>query len=190
MTISASQITGLILCGGEGRRMGGVDKGLLSFHGKALVDIAIARLTTQVGQIMISANRNIQQYEQRNCAVLKDPGFQDDGPNYEGPLAGILAGLRSCTTEWLAIVPCDCPQFPLDFVSRLSLASEAHNTSSYVQGHPTFALLRKSELPKLEHYLQHGKRKLGDWLEEIKATPVPFELEDAFRNLNSPEDLS
>jgi molybdopterin molybdotransferase len=189
MTIPAPQVTGLILCGGEGRRMGGVDKGLVSFHGKALVDIAIARLAPQVGKIIISANRNIQQYMQRECVVIKDPDFQDDGPNYEGPLAGILAGLRHCTTDWLATAPCDCPQFPTDFLSRLSSASTTAN-SSYVQGHPTFSLLRKTELPRLEHYLQHGKRKLGDWLQEIKATPVAFECEDAFRNLNSPEDLS
>lgn len=170
--------------------MGGIDKGLINFHGKPLVDIAIARLSPQVGSIMISANRNIQQYAQRGCLVIKDPGLQDDGPNYEGPLAGILAGLRESATDWLATVPCDCPQFPIDFVATLSPAIEMQDTSSYVQGHPTFALLRKSELPRLEHYLQHGRRKLGDWLKEIKATPVPFSREEAFRNLNSPEDLS
>lgn len=169
--------------------MGGVDKGLVSFHGKPLVDIALARLAPQVGTIIISANRNIEQYKQRGGHVIKDPGFQDDGPSYDGPLAGILAGLRESTTDWLATVPCDCPQFPPDFVARLSAAGLS-DRSRYVQGHPTFSLLRKTELPRLEHYLQHGKRKLGDWLEEIKATSVPFESEDAFRNLNSPEDLS
>lgn len=190
MPISASEISGLILCGGEGRRMGGVDKGLLNFHGRPLVDIAIARLSSQVSHIIISANRNIQQYEQRHCVVLKDSGFQDDGPNYEGPLAGILAGLRNCTTEWLATTPCDCPQFPLDLVQKLAHTSTAAGVSSYVHDHPTFALLHKADLPKLEHYLQHGKRKLGSWLEEINACSVVFDCEDAFRNLNSPEDLS
>ncbi len=170
--------------------MGGMDKGLINFHGKPLVDIAIARLTPQVGTIMISANRNIQQYAQRGCLVIKDPGFQDDGPNYDGPLAGVLAGLRESTAQWLATVPCDCPQFPIDFVAQLAQASARADKSSYVQGHPTFALLKNAELPKLEHYLQHGKRKLGDWLLEIQAEPVVFDHEEAFRNLNTPQDLS
>ena len=170
--------------------MGGIDKGLITFHGKPLVDIAIAKLGPQVGAVIISANRNISQYEQRGCVVIKDPGFQDDGPNYEGPLAGILAGLREITTDWLATVPCDCPQFPIDFVTQLAQASLKSDTSSYVQGHPTFALLKKSELPRLEHYLQHGRRKLGDWLAEIQAEPVTFGHEEAFRNLNTPQDLS
>jgi molybdenum cofactor guanylyltransferase len=170
--------------------MGGIDKGLITFHGKPLVDIAMARLSPQVGSLFISANRNIAQYEQRGCVVIKDPGLRDDGPNYEGPLAGILAGLRESADDWLATVPCDCPEFPIDFVARLSLTSDLSGKSSYVQGHPTFALLRKAELARLEHYLQHGRRKLGDWLTEIGATPVPFADHEPFRNLNSPEDLA
>ena len=184
-----TEITGLILCGGAATRMGGQDKGLVCFHGRPLVDIAIDRLRAQVSQILISANRNCREYETRGYQVLKDPGFQDDGPNYDGPLAGFLAGLNAATTPWIMTVPCDCPRFPTDLVSQLIQASPNPDVVRYVAGHPTFSLVPVVRLKSLMAALQRGQRKLGDWLSEQQAVSIPVRDEEAFRNLNSPQDF-
>jgi molybdenum cofactor guanylyltransferase len=184
-----TDITGLILCGGAATRMGGQDKGLVCFHGRPLVDIAIDRLTPQVGPILISANRNTEAYAARGFPVLKDPTFQDDGPNYEGPLAGILAGLNAASTPWIMTVPCDCPRFPNNLVARLIQASPDPVLSRYMAGHPTFSLVPVSSVKSLMATLQRGHRKLSDWLTEQRAVSVPVTDQEAFRNLNSPQDF-
>jgi molybdopterin-guanine dinucleotide biosynthesis protein A len=121
--------------------------------------------------------------------VLKDPAFQDDGPNYEGPLAGIQAGLMAATTPWIATVPCDCPKLPEDIVVQLTRASDDDQRARFVIDHPTFSLIPISSLKALNQFLQHGQRKLGQWFIEINAVGIPAGDHDAFRNLNSPEDL-
>ncbi|NBW00156.1 MAG: molybdenum cofactor guanylyltransferase [Betaproteobacteria bacterium] len=180
-------VTGLLLCGGAGRRMGGADKGLISFHGRLLIDIAIDRLSPQVNALIINANRNRAQYLQRGLPVITDPVFGEHAPSYEGPLAGILAGLQAADTPWMVTVPCDCPLFPLDIVSQLWACRSAGG--AYIAEHPTFALVPIASRTHLEHFLQHGKRKLGLWLAEIGAAAVVACDETAFRNLNTPEDL-
>lgn len=180
-------ITGLLLCGGAGRRMGGADKGLMSFHGKLLIDIAIDRLSPQVNALIINANRNRAQYLQRGLPVIADPVFGEQTPGYEGPLAGILAGLQTASTPWMVTVPCDCPLFPLELVSQLWAGRSAGG--AYIAQHPTFALVPISSRTHLEHFLQHGQRKLGLWLAEVGASAVQPTDEAAFRNLNTPEDL-
>lgn len=185
-----SAITGLILCGGEGRRMGGIDKGLAPFHGKPLVDIAIERLKPQVADIVLSANRNLRDYESRGYQVLKDEELRHDGPGYEGPLAGILSGMRSCRSPWLMVVPCDAPMFPLDLVAQLQSCLSADCTAAHVDGHPTFALISTQHLHELERFLQHGQRKLGAFLSQIGAALLPVRVPSDFRNLNSPQDLA
>lgn len=187
--IPSAAITGLILCGGAGSRLGGIDKGLANFHGKPLVDIAIGKLAPHVATLIISANRNLNDYTQRGYAVLKDQRFHDSGPHYDGPLAGILAGLSALTTDWMVVVPCDCPLFPNDLVARLVSAHEVCASSVYVENHPSFALIPKSSQHHLETFLQHGKRKLGDWLREAGAKAVSAGPESAFKNLNRPEDF-
>lgn len=187
--ISPDDITGLILCGGAGSRMGGVDKGLLDFHGKALIDIAIEKLRPEVCSLVISANRNHQNYATRGFQVLKDADFQDDGPNYEGPLAGILSGLELLKTQWLLVIPCDVPRFPVEIIRGLIQEAERTNAGSYVSAHPTFAMVPKTAQQALENYLRHGKRKLGDWLIHIQATPITPISEELFKNLNTPQDL-
>jgi molybdenum cofactor guanylyltransferase len=193
-TINTRDITGLILCGGAGQRMGGRDKGLIEFQGKPLVDIAIGRLRPQVHSVMISANRHADAYAMRGLRVIRDDGFDPKQQHFNGPLAGILAGLAAMQTEWLMVVPCDCPGFPLDLVSTLTdaLRMPATNPSSagaYVQGHPVFALLSKSIQPDLEDFLASGERTLGRWLARSGAVSVPARDESAFQNMNSPEDL-
>lgn len=189
MQINISLVTGLVLCGGAGSRLGGIDKGLVEFHGRPLIDIAIGKIRPHVSTLMISANRNIRDYEQRGYPVLKDPDFNDDGPNYEGPLAGILAGLQAVQTDWLAVVPCDCPLFPADVIGELISKAIATGHGAYVAGHPAFAVVPRSKLHTLETFLQHGKRKLGDWLADIGAAAVNGGPDETFKNLNSPQDF-
>ena len=117
--VEVDQITGLILAGGQGRRLGGVDKGLQLFAGQPLVQHALRRLAPQVGRVMISANRNLEAYRQMGVPVWPDP---PELQGYQGPLAGVLAGLQACDTAYLVTIPCDCPRFPSDLVQRLSAA--------------------------------------------------------------------
>jgi molybdenum cofactor guanylyltransferase len=214
LAIATRDITGLILCGGAGQRMGGIDKGLMDYHGQALVDRAIARLTPQVGTVVISANRHSSTYATRGCPVIGDLDFDQEQPQFNGPLAGILAGLTAIQTEWLMVVPCDSPEFPPDLVQTLTdalhttafapMSPAAGNPTrhiqpalpaapsfagAYVQGHPVFALLSKSALPSLESFLASGERKLGLWMASIGALPVTVPNEQAFRNINTPGDL-
>ena len=115
MTIAREDITGLVLAGGRGSRMGGVDKGLQNHHGVPLAMHALLRLAPQVGSTMINANRNLAAYESMGVPV-----WPDALPDYAGPLAGFLAGLERCETPWLVTVPCDSPLFPDDLVARLA----------------------------------------------------------------------
>jgi molybdopterin-guanine dinucleotide biosynthesis protein A len=201
----ASSITGLVLAGGRGRRMGGIDKGLQSWRGAPLVDHAIARLAPQVSTVMISANRNIEAYGERGCAVIAD-----EAHDYPGPLGGILAGLRAVRTPWLAVVPCDAPLLPGDLVARLcesvAVAASAGGDASpayegavaqrEVEGdgpriEPVVCLLPADVADDLARYLHAGGRKVEPWL-LCHARPVSFDrAEDrgAFANFNSLDDL-
>lgn len=185
------QVSGLVLAGGQGRRMGGLDKGLQPFEGRPLAAHALARLAPQVGALMLSANRHLDAY-----AALGVPVWPDALPGYAGPLAGLASGLAHCTTPWLACVPCDAPRFPTDLVDRLMHAAMAAATPVDVavarspQGlQPTFCLLhRRCEAP-LAHCLSGGGRKLRDWLAAQPHVTVDFDDAAAFANLNTLEDL-
>jgi molybdenum cofactor guanylyltransferase len=183
-------ITGLILAGGRGQRLGGVDKGLQPWRGKPLVDHALERLAPQVGTVLVSANRNAADYASRGLRVLADAS--DDFP---GPLAGILAGLRAATTPWLAVVPCDSPRLPLDLVERLA-AGLAESTGAVVRREdgrlePVCCLLSTALADDLARYLAEGGRRVEGWIAG-HATPVRFDRPDdaaAFANLNTPGDF-
>lgn len=181
---------GLILAGGEGRRMGGADKGLLSYQGRPLVAHVLARLAPQVDGLLISANRNFDAYHAFGPAVLPDATDER-----LGPLAGLRAGLAACPTPWLVTSPCDCPALPGDLVLRLLTAAEAEGASLAVAAtadglQPTFQLCRRELLPKLDAYLAAGGRKLGEWCESQGAIEVVFPDPNAFVNLNSPGDIA
>jgi molybdopterin-guanine dinucleotide biosynthesis protein A len=184
-------ITGLILAGGAGRRMGGADKGLLDWQGRPLVAHAIGRLAPQVDKLILSANRNRDTY-----ADFGYPVIDDELQGFPGPLAGLAAGLAACTTEWLACVPCDCPRLPLDLVARLLAAAEEADAALAVattdeEGlQPTFQLCRRELLPALEAYLARGERRVSEWCREQGAIEVFFPDAAAFANLNNPESLS
>ena len=187
-------ITGLILAGGRGQRLGGVDKGLQPWRGRPLVDHALERLAPQVNDVMISANRNAPAYASRVTRVLADAS--DDFP---GPLAGILAGLRAATTPWLAVVPCDSPCLPPDLVERLALGlggapgavvQRAHG-DGVLRLEPVCCLLSGALADDLARYLAEGGRKVEGWLSR-HATPVRFDRPEdgaAFANINTLADL-
>lgn len=182
-----AQITGVILAGGRSTRMGGEDKGLVQLGDKTLYQYALTRLTPQVSQIIISANRNLQCYQESGLPV-----FSDMTAGFPGPLAGILAGLTNASTEWVVCIPCDVPGFPLNLVEQLweqkgnALAAYA---SDGERAHPTFALLHTSLATDLANYLAQGERKLMLFMTAVNAQQVVFnDQQEAFRNLNTPED--
>ena len=191
--MDTSQITGIILAGGRGTRMGTVDKGLQVFRGAPMALHALMRLAPQVGYVMINANQNIAPYEGFGVPV-----WQDEMQGFAGPLAGLQTGLVHCETDYLVTVPCDSPFLPTDLVARLAAGLEANNADLAVavtgegatrQPHPVFCLARASLLPHLTLYLQDGGRKFDGWYASLNTAEVHFEDEQAFRNINTLDEL-
>lgn len=191
--IPPEAITGLVLAGGQGLRMGGQDKGLIDWQGRPLAAHALARLAPQVGPLLISANRHLDDYRAIGtpfaAAVCTDTlqGFQ-------GPLAGILGGLLQAHTPYVAVVPCDNPRIPEDLVTHLTRGMQHSGTSAALavsdgRRQPTMCVLRTSLAPALERYLSAGHRKLDVWFAELPAAEVSFTDARGFRNLNTPHDL-
>lgn len=194
-------ITGLILAGGRGSRMGGIDKGLQNFRGLPLALQTLMRLQLQshpLQEVLINANRNLAAYESLGVAVWSD---SIDG--FAGPLAGFLTGLERCATPLLLTVPCDSPLFPLDLVERLvqglhdqdadlamAAAPEADGT---VRPQPVFCLLKLDLLESLVKFTQSGGRKIDAWTAQHHCAIVPFDLPGdnphAFSNANTLAEL-
>jgi molybdenum cofactor guanylyltransferase len=193
-SISHDDITGLILCGGRGSRMGGADKGLQNFKGLPLAMNALLRLSTQVGHVMINANRNLAAYESMGVPVWPDP--MGDFP---GPLAGWLAGLERVETTYMVTVPCDTPNFPPDLVERLAAALVAQDAEiamaatledGAVQVQPVFCLLKAELMESLVAYLHAGERKIDRWTAQHRCATVVFDDAAAFANANTPQELA
>ena len=192
--ISAEHITGLILAGGRAQRMGGIDKGLISFHNKPLIDSTITRLKKQVGPMLINANRNVTKY-----AAYGYPVIMDETPDFSGPLAGFSAGLSACKTQYLLSAPCDSPMLPLDLASRMANELEQGNyqlvyasskeADGKVWAQPVFCLMRTNLHESLEIFLQKGDLKIDRWFKELRSGTVVFEEAHAFANVNTPEEL-
>lgn len=185
-----SDITGIVLAGGQGRRMGNVDKGFVDFGGRPLVAHVIARLAPQVATIVVNANRNAERY-----AAFGYPVVADAVGGYAGPLAGLHAGLSAAKTDFVATSPCDSPFLPDDLVARLAGAFGAPIdiavARTFDQPHPVFALARRSVLPHLTRFLESGGRKIDAWYATLPMTEVGFDDEpDAFRNINTPAELA
>lgn len=182
-------ITGLILAGGRGTRMDNADKGLQPCAGLPMVQQVLQRLQPQVERVAINANRNLDVYGRFGVPI-----WQDDIPDFAGPLAGLQSGLAHCATPLLVSVPCDSPFLPLDLVARLHAAMTAADAELAVAAtdsgpHPVFCLLKTALLADLTAYLQSGGRKVGAWQQTRKTVEVYFEDEAAFRNINSRADL-
>jgi molybdopterin-guanine dinucleotide biosynthesis protein A len=193
--IDIQDITGLVLAGGRGRRMGGVDKGLQSHGGMPLALHALLRLSPQVGTVMINANRNLGAYESMGAPV-----WPDSLPDFAGPLAGFLTGLEHCETPYLVSVPCDSPDFPQDLVARLAQALEAagadiamaatrEGPEGPLQPQPVFCLMKCAVLDSLVRFTQVGQRKIDLWTARHACVAVPFDDAAAFANANTLDEL-
>ena len=198
--MQAAHVTGLVLAGGRGSRMGGVDKGLQPFLGRPLARHALDRLSPQVGALLLNANRHAEVYAAWGVPVLADALPQD----FAGPLAGFLAGLQACRTPWLCTVPCDTPLFPTDLVQRLGAAAEregadiamacAREEDGQWRSQPVFCLLRAELAGSLQAFMQAGGRKIDAWTAQHRTVllrfDAPGDAQDAFFNANTLEELS
>lgn len=197
MTASASplpgraDVTGIVLAGGLGRRMGGVDKGLVEFDGAPLVARVIARLAPQVATLVVNANRNATRY-----AAFGYPVVPDAIEGYAGPLAGLHAGMRAAETAYVVTAPCDSPWLPADLVARLAAAMAAGQAQVAVartagRAHPVFTLGRRDLVSHLESFLAAGGRKIDAWYATLAVAEAVFDDEaEAFSNFNTREELA
>jgi len=198
--IAKQEITGLILAGGLGTRMGQVDKGMLALHGQPLATHVLQRLAPQVGQVALNVNQHAESYAQFGLSI-----WPDEQTDYRGPLAGLQSGLRHSTTPYLLVVPCDSPLLPTDLAARLAAGlqqagadlaiavTEVTDTATgatLLRPHPVFCLVKASALPQLDAYLAEGGRKMSAWHGPLKLAEVLFEDGQAFRNINTPEELA
>lgn len=191
--IPKEQITGLILAGGKGTRMGSVDKGLQLFRGVPMAQHVLQRLQPQVGALLINANQHTDTYAQ-----LGAPVWPDEFPGFAGPLAGLHAGLSHCDTPYLVTAPCDSPFLPTDLVDKLSaelIAAQADIAVALTgedatrQRHPVFCLLSTRLKNDLADYLGKGGRKMDAWFAMHRQVDVYFADEIAFVNMNTLADL-
>jgi molybdopterin-guanine dinucleotide biosynthesis protein A len=196
--IDKNDITGIVLAGGRGTRMGGVDKGLQNFRGMPLALHTMLRLAPQVGEVMINANRNLSAYESFGVPV-----WPDVVADYAGPLAGFLTGLERCETGYLVTVPCDTPLFPQDLVARLAEALErddahiamaaAREEDGTVRTQPVFSLIRHELMEDLVRFTHDGGRKIDAWTAQHRTVVVPFDQPgddaSAFFNANTLAEL-
>ena len=201
-TIEPQDITGLILAGGRGSRMGGVDKGLQNFNGIPLALHTLMRLGPQVETVMVNANRNLSAYESFGASV-----WPDASADFAGPLSGFLIGLERAETPYVLTVPCDTPRLPLDLAHRLAQALVLDNADmamaagpeTNAQGQtelrtqPVFCLLKIELLESLVKFTQTGGRKIDAWTAQHRTVIVPFDLPTddphAFANVNTLQEL-
>jgi molybdopterin-guanine dinucleotide biosynthesis protein A len=189
--IAPADITGLVLAGGQGRRMGGVDKGWVELDGRPMIVHVLDRFTPQVGDVLINANQNLDRY-----AAFGLPVVPDAVGGFAGPLAGLHAGLTRATRSCVVTVPCDSPFLPLDLVARLARGledarAELAVAKTFDQPHPVFCLVRRDVLPHLAAFLEKGGRKIDAWYATLSIVEVAFDDEsDAFRNINTTDELA
>lgn len=193
-----NDVTGVILAGGRGSRMGGADKGLQTFRGMPMAMYTLMRLAPQVGEVMINANRNLSAYESFGIPVWPD-GLAD----HAGPLAGFLTGLEHCETEYMVTVPCDTPLFPQDLVARLGEALErdgaeiamagAREEDGQLRAQPVFSLMKRELMESLVRFTHEGGRKIDAWTAQHRTVLVPFDRPgddaSAFFNANTLAEL-
>lgn len=185
------QVSAIVLCGGRGTRMGGVDKGLVKLANKPLVQHVIARIKPQVDEVIINANRQIDQYQTFNYPVVSD-----EDSDFIGPLAGFKLGLQHAHHDYLLTIPCDSPFIPAELVTRLSTHLIQHNAeiavaSSDGAAHPVFSLCKTSVLPHLQAYITRGERRVSAWQKSLRYVEVDFsDCSEGFINVNTLEDLA
>jgi len=193
--ITSEHITGLILAGGRAQRMGGIDKGLIPFQGKALIESAIGRLKPQVSTILINANRSITKYSHYGYPVV-----MDETPDFSGPLAGFSVGLKHCKTPYLLTSPCDSPLLPVDLAKKMAVQLENNDLElvfasskeddGKIWSQPVFCLMKSDLQDSLAAFLCKGDLKIDRWFKELRSGTVVFENPQAFANVNTPEELA
>jgi molybdopterin-guanine dinucleotide biosynthesis protein A len=190
MNAARDKVTGVVLAGGLGRRMGGVDKGLVELRGRPMAGWVLERLRPQVDELIINANQNAERY-----AAFGYPVFPDDIGGFAGPLAGLHAALSRARHPLVATAPCDSPFLPADFVERLHAALDTAGAKlavarTFDQPQPVFCLCRRDVLPHLGDFLAAGGRKIDLWYATLKIVEVRIDDEaDAFRNINTRDEL-
>jgi molybdopterin-guanine dinucleotide biosynthesis protein A len=182
------RVAAVILAGGQGRRMGGADKGLVEFQGRPLIEWVLDALAPQVEEIVISANRNIERYAKYGRRVLPD-----ELPDFPGPLAGVLAALQAVDTDWLLVVPCDTPHLPADLALRLLGAAQLEKVSLAVAAddartHHSCFVVRTDQCDNLAAFLARGERAVRQWQASLSSVRVRFDAA-GFANFNRPEDM-
>jgi molybdenum cofactor guanylyltransferase len=186
-----TDIAGVILAGGLGRRMGGTDKGLRPLRGRPMVTWVLERFALQVDEVIINANQHIEVY-----STFGYPVIPDRIGGFVGPLAGLHAALSSTALPWVASVPCDSPRLPLDLVERLHAAAIEGRADLAVartadQPHPVFCVCRHTVLDHLTAFLAGGGRKVDQWYASLPTVEVNFDDQvEAFSNINTPEELA
>jgi len=188
MSAVSGAVSGVVLAGGQGRRMGGVDKGLQVLRGKPMAQWALERLAPQVDEILINCNQNLDAYARFGYRLVPD-----EIGGFAGPLAGLHASLKAAAHPLVVTVPCDSPFLPSDLVSRLQQHLNKNDLAVAKTGdqpHPVFSLVRKDVLDNLEAFLRSGGRKIDSWYASLATVEVSFDDEaDAFRNINTREEL-
>jgi molybdopterin-guanine dinucleotide biosynthesis protein A len=182
------EITGIVLAGGQARRMGGIDKGLLPYRGHPLAYYALNAIKTITGTLLISANRNQARY-----AAFGYPVVSDCTPDFSGPLAGLLAAMKSADTPYVLAIPCDCPFVSAELLTRLRDAPrdiEIVTLHDGLRTHPVFMRVNRNLTGSLENYLAQGQHKVIAWIEQHRHQIVDCsDLADSLRNINTPQDL-
>lgn len=185
------KITGLILAGGQGSRMGHVDKGLQIFRGRPMVAHVLERFAPQVSEVLINANRNLEEYGRFGYRVVPD-----EIGGFAGPLAGLERGLANSAHPLVATVPCDSPFLPADLVERLLAAMTEQDAQlavakTFEQPHPVFCLCQTALAPHLREFLASGGRKIDKWYATLNVVEVSFDDEEAaFSNINTLDELT
>ena len=190
MACADGLLTVVILAGGKGSRLGGRDKGLLEWQGRPLIEHVLQNIAPVTANILINANQNIEVYQQYGYPVVSD-----ESPDFAGPLAGMLAALRSADTPYILTLPCDAPLTSADIVERFCDVHEEKQRQLYVAGtaeglQPVYAMINNSLTDTLQQYLADGNRKVRDWMQANHAVVVDFDqLAPAFVNINTESDL-
>jgi molybdopterin-guanine dinucleotide biosynthesis protein A len=194
MINQSNEISGLILAGGRGTRMGGIDKGLQLHLGVPLAQHALHRLRPQVAALMLNANRNLPTYQ-----AMGVPVWPDEMRDFPGPLAGMLAGLTHCRTPYMVTVPCDSPNFPTDLVARLAQGladADAAMATAYTReageprAQPVFCLMKAALRERLRAFIESGERKTGLFAAQNRGAKVFFDDAAAFANANTLSELA
>lgn len=188
--VLTEEITGLVLSGGRGRRMGGMDKGLVPYQGRALILYALEALKSQTDRILINANRNLAAYRELGYPVICDPDC-----DFKGPLSGILAGMRKASTPWMLTMPCDMPKVTDEVLTRLVSASQSHDAPLLIAHdgqrlQPLLMLTSTNLGSSLEDYLNQGGRRVDQWVQSLPHQVVDLsDLHLSLVNFNDFEAL-